>query len=866
VNAGPIIAGVVLLASASAAALTASPVVHPTDPPPASAAKRPLRELAPRRAEPAATSRRASASPATPSRRVSVPAATPSSDAFARLARASGVDKVIENSCSECHNQSKMRGNLSLDDFDVARATAHPDVAERIINKLRAGMMPPPGKARPGGDTLVQLASLLERQLDEAAARNPEPGWRTFQRLNRAEYQAAVRDLLLVDVDAGKWLPLDTKSANFDNIADVQLPSATVLDAYLDAAAEISRLAVGDPKASVTSTSYKIPRLASQLEQVPGAPTGTRGGVVATHTFPADGEYVFEVTLHSIPTGQLFGSTAPFDEKIEIAVDGQRVALLSVDRWMSQADADGMDLKTPRIPVRAGPHTVSAAYVRTFDGPVNDNIAPHGHSIADTQIGSQLGITVVSHMREMAIKGPYNPTGVSDTPSRRRIFSCRPTSPVDARACAQRAITSLAAAAYRRPVTTSDITPLMAFYDEGAKQGGFEPGMRTALEAILSSPHFLFRAEPLPANAKPGQRYAIGDVDLASRLSFFLWGTSPDSTLIAVARRRVLGDTAVLRAQVKRMLADPRADALATRFASQWLRLQDIDKVHPDALQYPDFHAQLADAMREETERFFASLVRENRSVFDLFDADYTFVNEALAEHYGIPGVTGSEFRRVQYPDARRRGLLGHASILTLTSHANRTSPVLRGKWVMEVLMGTPPPPPPPDVPDLDKTGEAKNGRLLTTSERMAMHRDNASCRSCHQFIDPIGLAMDNYDVIGRWRIKENDAPLDTKGEFYDGTTITSPDELRQALRRRPALLTRSFTQNLMAYALGRRVEYYDQPAIRRIVARAEKKGHRLDEFIVGVVQSEAFRQRRVPLAQVSDRGAAGAPTGSGPR
>jgi hypothetical protein len=515
--------------------------------------------------------------------------------------------------------------------------------------------------------------------------------------------------------------------------------------------------------------------------------------------------------------------------------------------------------------VRAGPHRVSAAYVRTFDGPVNDNIAPHGHSIADTQIGSQLGITVVSHMREMAVRGPFNPTGVSDTPSRRRIFSCRPTAPADARGCAQRVLSSLAASAYRRSVTAADVTPLMAFYDEGARSGGFESGVRSALEALLSSPHFLFRAEPLPVGAKAGQRYSLSGTDVASRLSFFLWGTSPDSALLATARRGTLGDTTVLRAQVKRMLADPRSEALATRFAAQWLRLQDIDKVHPDALQYPDFHAQLGEAMREETERFFYGLVRENRSLFDLFDADYTYVNEALAKHYGIAGVTGDEFRKVQYPDNRRRGLLGHASILTLTSHANRTSPVLRGKWVMEVLMGTPPPPPPPDVPDLDKTGEAKDGRFLTTSERMAMHRENPQCRSCHAYIDPIGLALDNYDVIGRWRIKENDSPLETKGEFYDGTVVSSPEELRAALRRRPAPLLRSFTQNLMAYALGRRVEYYDQPAIRRIVARAATKGYRFDEFVVGVVQSEAFRQRRVPPAQVSDRGAAGV-SGHGPQ
>lgn len=769
------------------------------------------------------------------------------------------LTQVVRQTCAaSCHSERRKLGELSLEKFDVAAVTSsvtNTAVAEKMINKLRTGMMPPPGRRRPGGDTLAVLVTALETRIDRAAAINPEPGVRTFQRLNQVEYERSIKSLLDIGVDAGSWLPLDTRSANFDNIADVQLPSATLLDAYLDAASEISRLAVGDPKAAVESHVYKIARLASQWDQATGAPIGTRGGVSATHTFIADGEYVFGVSLHTIPTGQLFGSDAPFDERIEIAIDGVRAGIIEVDRWMSQADPNNMELKTKPVQVRAGAHNVSAAFIRTFEGPVNDNIAQIGHSIADTQIGSELGITNLAHLRDMTVTGPYNPTGVSETSSRRRIFTCRPTTPDEERPCAERIVSNLGRAAYRRPLAARDVKGLMTFYDQGRSEGGFEGGVRMAIEAILSSPHFLFRMEKLPAGARPGQRYALAPMDLASRLSFFVWGAPPDESLIAAAQNGTLNTPAVLAAQTRRLLADPRSEALATRFAAQWLRLQDIEKVHPDALQFPDFHEQLGDAMRRETELFFHGLVRENRSVLDLYQANYTYLNEELARHYGISGVAGPEFRKVVYPDDRRSGLLGHASVLTLTSHANRTSPVLRGKWVMEVLMGSPPPPPPPDVPDIDKTPEAKEGRLLTTRERMEMHRNNASCRSCHQFIDPIGLALDNFDVTGRWRLRENGNPVDSRGDYYDGTPISSPAELKAVLLKRPAPLIRTFTANLMAYALGRRIEYYDQPAIRRIAASAGTKGHRINDFIVGVVMSDAFRMSRVADTQAAGTG-----------
>jgi hypothetical protein len=766
---------------------------------------------------------------------------------------------VVRQYCAQCHNERRRSAEITFHQYDVARAASDPAIAERMITKLRAGMMPPPDAARPAGDTLTVLAETLERLIDSAWAARPEPGYRTFQRLNRAEYERAIRDLLTLEVDAGRWLPLDTKSANFDNIADVQMPSATLIDAYLDAASEISRLAVGDPDAKPSSTTYKVPRLASQWDQVEGAPAGTRGGISVIHPFPADGEYVFAISLHAIPTGQLFGLAAPFDERIEVSLDGERVALLEVDRWMSQADPSGMVIRTPAIPVRAGARRLTAAFLRTFDGPVNDLLAPHDHSIADTQIGADHGITNLAHLRDLVVSGPYRPTGVSETASRRRIFSCRPLAVEEATPCARAILARLGTAAYRRPLSPGDLAGLLKFYHEGAEEGGFEVGIRTALEALLASPHFIFRLESVPAAAGAGSRLAVTDRDLAIRLSYFIWGAAPDATLSRLAQRGVLSQPAVLEAQARRLLADPRSEALATRFAAQWLRLQDIELVHPDALQFPDFHDQLAGAMRRETELFFHHLVKKDRNLLDLFTADYTFVNERLARHYGILGVTGPEFRRVAYPDDRRAGLLGHGSVLTLTSHANRTSPVLRGRWVLEVLLGSPPPPPPPGVPDLEETAATAEGRLLTTRERMELHRSKVACMSCHQFMDPIGLALDNFDVTGRWRIRENGMGLDTKGEFYDGSTVTTPAELRAVLLARPIPLIRTFTQNLMAYAIGRRVEHYDQPAIRQIARRAAARGNRISEFVLGVVASDAFRARKLPVAMADGGGRAGA-------
>ena len=767
-------------------------------------------------------------------------------------------DAVIRAYCVRCHDDQRRRGNMSLEGFDADAPEADAALAEKMIVKLRAGMMPPPGVSRPAGDTLLQLVTALERRIDEAAARAPDPGGRSFQRLNRAEYERSVEALLGMRISAADYLPPDTKSENFDNIADVQLMSPMLLDAYLNAAAEISRLAVGDPAAAPTVESYTVSGYTSQLERVDGAPFGTRGGISVVHNFPADGDYVFRIVFEHTTTGDGFAGQLARGERIEVSINGVRRALLDMDAWMSYGDPQGIEMRTEPIAVRAGPQRVTAAFLRTSEGPVEDLLSPHDWSIADRHTGMDgYGLTLLPHLRELEIDGPHGVTGVSDSPVRDRIFSCRPTTPDESRPCAAQIVERLGREAYRRPLTGRDREALMRFYDQGAYEGGFEGGVRTALQAMLASPHFVFRIEEAPAGLERGERYRIGDLDLASRLSYFLWATPPDDELVEIAAAEELSRPEVLRAQVRRMLADERSAALGTRFAAQWLRLQDLDKVHPDSYWFPDFDQQLADAMRRETELLFIHLVQDDGSVLDLYSADYTYINERLARHYGIDGVRGSEFRRASYPDRRRSGLLGHGSILTLTSHANRTSPVLRGKWVMEVLMGTPPPPPPPGVPDLEETDGTAEGRELTTRERMELHRANPTCNSCHRFIDPIGLALDNFDVTGRWRIRENGAPLDTRGELYDGTPVETPYALTQALLKREESLLRTFTQNLMAYALGRRVEHYDQPTVRAIVRRAEASDYRVSEIVTGIVESDAFQMQRV-VASPEQTGGAG--------
>ena len=749
------------------------------------------------------------------------------------------LTEVVREYCAGCHNQRRLLGNLVLEDFDVARAAENAEVAERMIRKLRAGMMPPPGANRPAGDTLATLAATLEETIDRAAAARPFAGSRSFQRLNRAEYARVVHDLLGVTVDPARWLPQDRISAGFDNIAEEQTLSPTLMDAYLSAASAVARRAVGDRDAATSSTTYDNPPSVSQheWERAPGAPFGTRGGISVLHSFPADGEYVFSMTFMS-------GWGERFDD-IDISVNGERLALVRYGGNIDFQGRKGFPVRTEPVLVRAGEHRLTAAFIRKMDGPYEDLIRPNDWSLTGTE--TSYGQTSLPHMMSLTVEGPHNPTGVSDFEARRRVFSCRPTSAAEAEPCAREIVARLAADAYGRDPGREEVADLLGFYRIGSEDGGFEAGIRTALEAILSSPHFLFRMERQPPGVQPGDIYPLGGEDLAARLSFFLWGAAPDDELAAAARSGALDDPAGLEAEARRMLADPRSEALATRFASLWLRLQDIESVSPDAFRFPNYSRQLAGAMRRETELFFFDLVREDRGLLELYRADYTFVNERLARHYGIDGVRGEAFQRVRYPDERRRGVFGHGSMLVQTSLGNRTSPVLRGKWVMEVLLGTPPPPPPPGIPELEETAASRDGKALTTRERLEAHRENPNCRSCHNLIDPIGLALDNFDVTGRWRVREDGTELDTRGTFYDGTEIGTPAELSRVLLKRPVPLVRQFAENLMAYAVGRGIDYRDQPAIRAIVAEAAANDYRLSSFIVGVVTSDAFRMKQAP-------------------
>ena len=761
---------------------------------------------------------------------------------------------TIGRFCFRCHNDTTLTGGMSLESFDVERAYDNAELAEKMIRKLRAGMMPPRQAQQPDEATVAALVTALEATLDEAAAAHPNPGRRTFQRLNQAEYVASVQDLLGITIKVDTFLPPDTISASFDNIADVQMPSATLIEGYLRAAGYVSRTAVGDPNAGPDASTYNVPRTASQKGRAEGAPFGTRGGIGVVHNFPADGKYEFQLLLHGEPAGLLFGRPIR-NERIEVSIDGARVAVIAIDRWMTESDPDGLLLTTDLIDVRAGARRVAAAFVLQNEGPEDDLITPVDHTLADTQIGVGYGVTTLMHLRDFSIVGPFEVTGVSDNPTRRRIFTCRPTSPEEEVPCAESIIARLALRAYRRPLTEGDVAGLMAFYNQGAAFGGFEGGIRTALQAMLASPHFIFRMEATPAGMEAAEVYEIADLDLASRLSFFIWGAPPDEELVDLAGRGELSDDEVFEAQVYRMLEDPRSAALATRFAAQWLRLQDLDKVDPDALSFPYFDQILSDAMNRETELLFEYLVREDRSVLELLTADYTFVNERLARHYGFPGVAGPEFRKVSYPDDRRRGVLGHGSILTMTSHGNRTSPVKRGLWVLEVLLGTPPPPPPPNIPDLDETGDSSDGRFKSVAQQMAEHRANPACSSCHNVMDPVGLALDNFDVTGAWRIKDRGVPIKAAGELFDGTPLSGPADLRNALMARSDVVITHFTENLMAYALGRRAEYYDMPTIRRIVRDAESNDFRVSSFVLGVAKSPAFRTARAEATEEIDAG-----------
>ena len=722
---------------------------------------------------------------------------------------------LVDRYCVTCHNDLELAGDVAFDRLNRARLEADAAVWETTIRKLRGHLMPPPGEPRPNETQVEAFARWLENSLDAAARAAPNPGAPALHRLNRAEYANAVRDLLDINVDAATLLPGDDSSAGFDNIASALSVSPALLSSYVAAAARLSRLAVGDPGASSGLATYRSPRGLVQAEHLEGQPLGTRGGFSVRHVFPLDAEYEIRVGRG----GNGFGLEAlGGDEEVEITVNGERAALLG---------RGGPRSATLRIP--AGPQTLGAAIVRKRDAQgVDDLFAVH----APTP-----GITNVS------IAGPLRASGVGDTPSRRGIFVCTPASESEEEACAAQILQRLAERAYRRPVTADDpaLATLLTFYENGRSQGTFDTGIQQGLARVLVDPEFIFRFETEPADLAPGSSYAVGDVELASRLSFFLWSSIPDEPLLATAAAGELANPAVLEREVRRMLSSPKADALVANFASQWLGLRQLDTLSPAS---GDFDGNLRQAFRKETELLFGDVLREDLSVVELLSADYTFVDERLAEHYGVPNVRGSRFRRIELATDERRGLLGHGSILTVTSAPNRTSPVKRGQWILANILGTPPPPPPEGVEtNLDET--APEGTTPTTMrQRLERHMADPSCAACHNLMDPLGFALENFDFTGQWRDAEGGTPVDSHGVFVDGSALAGPAGLRQVLLAHSELFVQTFTEKLLTYALGRSLEASDMPAVREIVRGAARDDYRFSALVLGVAQSVPMQMR----------------------
>ena len=756
-------------------------------------------------------------------------------------------EALVDQYCSGCHNDVELAGNMSLAQLDLEHVDQNAELAEEVIRKLRAGLMPPAGSARPDADSLNALASALESGVDRAAAAAPHVDVPELHRVNRTEYGNAVRDLLAIDVDVTGLLPRDAITAGFDNMADALTVTPALMQGYVRAAEKIARLAVGDVAAPTAMVSYAVPRVENQLQHLEGTPFGTRGGSAIVHNFPADGDYSFKIDLYHWYTGSLIGYRLPDsleEQQIDVSIDGTRVALIDIDP--AQQDFDGGMLTEP-IHIKAGPRRVAVAFLAKFDGPVEDRYWLVDQTLVDVSIANVPGMSSLPHLKTFSITGPIDATGVSETPSRQAIFTCSPNAASEEEACAEQIISRLARRAFRRPVVADDMESLMDFYREGYEDGGFEVGVRMSLQALLAKPEFVFRFERLQEGIAPGETFAVSDLELASRLSFFLWSSAPDDQLISVAEAGRLQDPVVLRQQVRRMLEDPRSDALTANFAGQWLRLKGVDEVQPEGLTYPNFTRTLARAMRQEIELFFDTIVREDRSVFDLMTADYTFANQTLAEHYGIPNVAGTQFQRVQVTDPNRQGLIGKAGWLTMTSLSNRTSPVQRGKYVLEVLLGSPPPNPPPAVPPLEDA--ARNEKLLSVRERMEQHRANPACAACHKIMDPIGLALENFDPIGRWRLVDSGTAIDANATMYDGTELAGPAGVRDAVLAHPEAFIRNFAEKLLSYGLGRVLDHRDMPTVRSISGAAASSDNRFSSFVMGIVESPAFKMSKRPTS-----------------
>ena len=755
---------------------------------------------------------------------------------------------VVTKYCVSCHNERTKIAGLMLDKANVADPSATADVWERAIRKMRVGMMPPSSAPHPDAATQTALISYLQTSLDRSGTLHPNPGRPLVHRLNRAEYANAIRDLLALDVDASALLPPDDAAYGFDNIADALGISPVLLERYLTAAGKISSLAVGDPSSGPAGETFRIRQDASQDIHIEGLPIGTVGGILAKTTLPLDGTYDFSIKLFRTNLGVVRG--LEYEHQLEYAVDGVRVHLSRVGgeedfkanlKNMTKAGDDVEERAHIRIPLKAGPHVISAAFIERSDAVNPLRLQPFIRSSNDT-----LDTIGHPHLDTFTLTGPYNATGPGTTPSRSRIFSCRPATAGEEDACARRIIATLARRAYRGQVASGDLERLHDFYVLGRKQGTFDTGVQTALQRILASPKFAFRVERDPANVAAGTVYRISDLELASRLSFFLWSSIPDDQLLRVAATGTLHTPAVLHQQVHRMLADEKSDALIQNFAGQWLYLRNLKSFQPNSLEFPDFDDNLRQAFQRETELFFASVMHEDRNVLDLMTADYTFLNERLAKHYGIPGVYGSHYRRVTLTDDARKGLLGKGAILMVTSHPDRTSPVVRGKWVLDNLLSAPVPPMPNNVPPLNEDAN-RGGKILTMRERMEEHRKNPTCAACHKIMDPIGLSMENFDATGAWRTRDGGTlgnPINATGELLDGSKIDGVITLRQALLKQPELFVGTVAEKLMIYGLGRGLAYYDMPEVRKIVHDSAAQNYKFSSLILGVIDSPAFQKR----------------------
>jgi hypothetical protein len=762
------------------------------------------------------------------------------SSALLAFALAASSQTLVSQYCAGCHNSKLKSGNVDLSKLDLAHPDQNSELAEKAIHMVRVGMMPPPGMPRPKPEVVASFLSTLESGVDQAASAHLNPGRPALHRLNRTEYANSIRDLLAVDIDVASLLPPDDMSHGFDNMADVLTVSPALMEGYIRAAGRISREAIGDATAPALTQTYQISRVLNQMRHIEGTPFGTRGGIAVTHDFPADGEYVFKLGFYYSPTGPLFGLNQGKGQQIEVAVNGQRVALMDINPAMTLAK-DG--IKTDPIKIKAGPQRISASFIVKQDGPLEDEYRMIEQSLVDVSAGTVPGMSTLPHLHEFSVTGPTHATGVSDTPSRRRIFVCRPAAGADEVPCAKRILAMLSRQAYRRPSTDNDVEALLGFYQSGRNGGDFETGIRTAIQAMIASPEFVFRFERTPANVVPGSNYWLSDLELATRLAYFLWSSSPDEQLIALASQGKLKDSAVLEKEVRRMLADSKSEAVTNTFAYQWLHLQNLKEWSPDLFLFPDFDRSLSQSMVRETELLFDNVMRQDRPVTELLTANYTFVNERLAKHYGIPNIAGARFQRVDLSDPNRFGLLGQGSFLMQTSMANRTSPVRRGQYVLDVLLGTPPPPPPPDVPVFKEVG--LNDKPKSVRDRMQEHRTNATCAGCHNLMDPIGMALENYDAVGVWRTNDLGFRIDPAGKLYDGAKVDGPASLRQGIVNHSDAFISTFTQRLLAYGLGRVIDYRDMPFVRGITHAAAQNDNRFSAFVLGIVKSPAFQMRR---------------------